>query len=245
VSDPDRLVDIFHTESGRSLAEPVSSYSNYLELRRRTTTLQDVYAYQLELQPMSLGGAGGAELVHGNIVTTNYFGVLGLGPAAGRLFGANDREEPGASPIAVLSHRFWARRFNKDPAIIGQTLQLNRQPFVIVGVAPEAFQGMSVALPDLWIPTSMAGVAAPGTSVGGDAALLLRVMIGGRLKAGISRGQSAAEVDAIGRALEREYPDQNSGVGWRTVPASPIPGSLRPVIAGFARSCWRLCRSCW
>jgi predicted permease len=234
VADPDRLVDIFHTDEGRSLTEPVSSYMNYLELRRRTTTLDGVYAYQLELQPMTLASASGTELVHGNVVSSNYFGVLGLRPAAGRLFGVADREEPGASPIAVLSYSFWVQRFDRDPAIVGQTRQLNRQPFVIVGVAPEGFQGMSVAQPDLWVPTSMtAVVAAPGTSAGRDAAQMLRVMIGGRLKAGVSRGEAAAEIDAIGRALEREYPDQNSGVGWRTVAASPVPGSLRPVIAGF------------
>ena len=233
VADPGRLVDIFHTDEGRPLTEPVSSYMNYLELRRRTTTIDGLYAYQLELQPMTLATSSGTELMHGNIVTSNYFGVLGLRPAAGRLFGVADREEPGSSPIAVLSHSFWTRRFDKDPAIVGRTLQLNRQPFVIVGVAPEGFQGMSVAQPDLWVPTSMTAVAAPGTSAGGDAAQLLRVMIGGRLKTGVSRGESAAEIDAIGRALEREYPDQNSGVGWRTVAASPVPGSLRPVIAGF------------
>lgn len=229
VPEPDRLVDIFHTDKGRTLAEPVSSYTDYLELRRRATTVDGMYAYQLELQPMSMAGPDGAELVHGNIVTANYFSVIGLRPAVGRLFGTHDSGEPGASPIAVLSHAFWARRFNKDPSIIGRTLPLNRQPFVIVGVAPEGFQGMSVAMPDLWVPDTATAIAQPGASSERD----LRVMIGGRLKSGISRGQSAGEVDAIGRALEREYPDRNAGMGWRTVAASPIPGSLRPVIASF------------
>ena len=233
VADPGRLVDIFHTDEGDTVSEPVSEYASYLELRRRVTTLEGVYAYQLELQPMSLAGAAGAELVHGNIVTSNYFGVLGLRAAAGRLFDSNDSEAPGASPIAVLSHRFWVARFDKDPAIVGRTVTLNRQPFVIVGVASEGFQGMSVALPDVWIPTSMAGVTARGRSAGRDPALQLRVMIGGRLRPGVSRRQSAAELDVIGRALQREYPDQYSGVSWRTVAASPIPGSLRPLVAAF------------
>ena len=232
VADPDRLVDIFHTENGRSLAEPVSSYSSYLELRRRATTLEDVYAYQLDLQPMSLAVTGGAELVHGNIVTTNYFAVLGLRPAAGRLFGDGDGENPGGSPIAVLSHSFWTRRFNKNPVLVGQTVELNRQPFTVVGVAPEAFQGTSVVVPDVWVPAAMAA-ADPRVSMSRDATLLLRVMIGGRLKPGVSLGQAAAEMDTIARALEREFPDQNRGAGWRSVPASPIPGSLRPLITGF------------
>jgi len=233
VADPERLVDIFHTDAERTLAEPVSAYANYLELRRRTTTLDGVYAYQLELQPMSLDGRGGAELVHGNIVTTNYFAVLGLRPAAGRLFRAADGEDPGASPIAVLSHRFWTRRFNKDPEIVGRTVQLNRQPFTVIGVAPEGFQGMSVVLPDLWIPTSMASVIDARASRAGDANVDLRVMIGGRLRSGAAIGQAAAEVETIARALEREFPERNRGAGLRTVPASPIPGSLRPIVAAF------------
>jgi putative ABC transport system permease protein len=233
VADPDRLVDIFHTDEGRTLAEPVSQFSNYLALRRRTTTLEGVYAYQLDLPPMSLAGSNGAELVHGTIVTASYFGVLGLRPAAGRLFSAADGEDPGASPIAVLSHSFWTRRFANDPSIVGRSLQLNRHPFVVVGVAPEGFQGMSPAAPDLWVPTAMTAVVEPGVSIGRDGIPSLRVMIGGRLKPGVSRGQAAAEVDAIAHALEREFPERNGGAGWRTVSASPIPGNLRPVVAGF------------
>lgn len=233
VAEPERLVDIFHTDAERTLAEPVSAYANYLELRRRTTTLDGVYAYQLELQPMSLDGRGGAELVHGNIVTTNYFAVLGLRAAAGRLFDAADGEVPGATPIAVLSHRFWTRRFNEDPEIVGRTVQLNRQPFTVIGVAPEGFQGMSVVLPDLWIPTAMATVIDARASRAGDANVDLRVMIGGRLRPGAAIGQAAAEVETIARALEREFPERNRGAGLRAVPASPIPGNLRPIVAGF------------
>ena len=76
------------------------------------------------------GGAGvGAESIFGNLVTVNYFSVLGAVPALGRLFGGSDSDQPGASPVVVLSHRFWSRRFNSDPGIVGQTLRLNRHPF--------------------------------------------------------------------------------------------------------------------
>ena len=81
---------------------------------------------------MSVRGAGagvGPDSIFGSVVTVNYFTVLGAVPAVGRLFGAGDSDQPGASPVAVLSHRFWTRRFNKDPAIVGRTLTLNGHPF--------------------------------------------------------------------------------------------------------------------
>ncbi len=114
VTDPDRLVDIAPTsESGRFI-EPFLSYRVYLEIRERVTTLESVYGYHIEPHPMSLAGPGGAERIFSTFVTGNYFTALGVRPAAGRLFGAADSEQPGAAPIAVLSHAFWVRRFNAD-----------------------------------------------------------------------------------------------------------------------------------
>lgn len=80
VADPGRFVDTFHTDEGDRVSEPVSSYASYLELRQRVTTLEGLFAYQLELQPMSLAGAAGAELVHGTIVTSNYFAMTSTDP---------------------------------------------------------------------------------------------------------------------------------------------------------------------
>ena len=77
---------------------------------------------------MSLAGPGGAERIFSTFVTGNYFTALGVRPAAGRLFGAGDSEQPGDSPIAVLSHGFWMRRFNGDPSVVGRTLQLIGTP---------------------------------------------------------------------------------------------------------------------
>lgn len=141
VAEAGRLVDVTRTESGSSFANPTSPYSTYLEVRQRATTLDGVYACQLELAPMSLSGPGGAERVFASVVTLNYFSVLGVRSAAGRLFGAGDSEESGASPIAVLSHGFWTRRFSADPAIVGHTVRLNGHPFTVVGVAGEGSEG--------------------------------------------------------------------------------------------------------
>jgi predicted permease len=239
VAHPDRLVDIAPTENGQ-LAEPVIAYITYRDIRQRASTLDGVYGFQLDLQPMSMSEPGksvGAERIFGNIVTTNYFAVLGVLPAAGRLFDAGDSEEPGASPIVVLSHSFWTRRFNRDPAIVGQTLRLTGHPFAVVGIAAEGFQGTSVLVPDIWVPSGMAAMFGKADQP--------RLMVGGRLAPGVSLRQAAGEIDAIGRALAQENPRPrirltpdgvrrgNSGEGLRLVPWSPIPPILRLPATAF------------
>ncbi len=224
VVEADRIVDIGGTLEGFGAFGQVS-YPNYVDVRQRVTTLDAVYAYHPVPQPMSLGSSQGAERISGTYVTTNYFTVLGVRPAAGRLFGDGDSDRAGASPIVVLSFRLWMRRFSGDPALVGRPLTINGQLLTVVGVAAEGFRGTSILAPDAWLPVGMA-----------EAALLSSrempwPLVGGRLARGIPISRAAGEVDAIGRALEREYPDQNAGKGLRLVPATPIPGNIVPVAA--------------
>jgi hypothetical protein len=114
VADPGRLVDLAPTD-GRKLIQPALPYRAYVEIRDRLA-LVDVYGHSLELQPLSMRAGALAERVFGTFVTSTYFTVLGVTPAAGRLLGAGDGS--GASPVVVLSHTFWKRRFNSDPAIV-------------------------------------------------------------------------------------------------------------------------------
>jgi predicted permease len=246
VSDSGRLVDITRskTRGGPGIA-PIS-YPDYLEVRGRATTLEGVYGYQLELQPASLRVENtGAERVYPGIVTTNYFDVLGVPAIVGRTFGVGDSEDAGSSPVVVLSHRFWARRFNSDRGVVGRTLYLNGYPFSVVGVAREGFLGMTVVAPDLWVPASMVAALNPES---GGRLLNTRgadwMMLGGRLKPGVSRAQASAEIEAIGTALAREFPVKYDflppGLGptdlsfvWSAEPSSPIPSGLRVIIAGF------------
>jgi predicted permease len=231
VTDPDRLVDIGRTTDGQGFDN--SSYPNFLDVRKRATSLDGVYAYRLGAEPMSLGNPGGAERIFGNVVSTTYFSVLGAQPAIGRLFDSRDSDEPGASPVAVLSHEFWARRFNRDPTVLDRPLLLNGQPFAVVGVTSEGFHGTGILSSDVWVPMGMVSAVMPRRSSG---ILTNRggvwLVMGGRLKPGISVPQAAAELDLIGRALEREYPDENRGKGLRLLASSPIPGNSGPV-AGF------------
>ena len=233
VVDPYRLVDIGSSRGGAGFGP--SSYPNYLDIRQRATSLHDVYAYSRFPQPMSVGGAGiTTDSSFGSVVTVNYFTVLGAVPAVGRLFGAGDSDRPGASPVAVLSHLFWTRRFNKDPAIVGRMLMINGHPFTVVGVASENFNGTGIRALDVWVPLGM--VAAVTTS---EASTLTdraarRFLIGGRLKPGVSTSQAAAEMDVIGQTLEREYQEENRQTGLRLLASSPVPGNGGPIVAFVA-----------
>jgi predicted permease len=226
VVDPERLVDIGSTRNGAGFGP--SSYLNYVDIRQRATTV-DAYAYSRFVQAMSVSGDGlSAEAVFGNVVTVNYFNVLGAVPVVGRLFGPDDSDQPGARPVIVLSHRFWTRRFNNDPAIVGRALTLNGRPVTVVGVASEAFNGTGFRALDVWIPMGMVASSLGGTTLTDRAAR--RLLIGGRVKAGISTEQAAAEMDVIGQALALQYAD-NRQTGLRLLPASPVPGNAGPVVA--------------
>jgi predicted permease len=233
VLEPDRLVDISRTQDGRFGINPIS-YPNYEDIRHRTTTLEGVYGYQLDLKPMTMSMPTGSESLFGNVVTTNYFSVLGVSPAAGRLFSPDDREGLDASPIVVLSARFWKRRFNEDPSIIGRSLEFNGHSFTVVGVAGHGFRGTGVLASflatDVWLPIGAAPFTEPGF-VRRDAPSTM--LVAGRLKAGVSVQQAAGEIDVIGRALKREYPDENGGTQLRVSAASPIPVGLRLAAEAF------------
>ncbi len=164
-----------------------------------------------------------------------YFELLGIRPAAGRLFVASDFDETSASRLVVLSHAFWKRQFRGDRAIVGDTIVLNGERFGVIGVAPEGFWGTSVVSADMWLLVG----AVP---VHGEFAIDRRFftvrdadwgILGGRLKAGVSRAQAAAELDAISAALERDYPNEYDGRSYLVARASPIPPSIRILLGGF------------
>jgi predicted permease len=228
VANPGRLVDVGTRTPGDGFGN--SSYPNYLDLRARATSFDGLYAYSLFPRAMSLAGAGdsGPERIFGTLVTGNYFTVLGVVPAAGRLF-ALDEGGSADSDTVVLSHRFWTRRFHQDPSVVGRAVALNGHPLTIVGVASEGFQGTGIRAGDAWVP--LRTFSAPSALSDRASAWLLA---GGRLNAGVPLPRAAAEIDTIGRALAAEYPDEDKGLGLRLQELSPVPGSRAPILVFFA-----------
>jgi len=230
VADPHRLVDISGTDDDDAFGVNEISFPNFEDLRARATTLQEMYGYEVIAEPMSLGGADGAERIFGHKVTTNYFQVLGVRQAAGRLFDTRSGEQAAAEQTLVLSHEFWTRRFNQDPAIVGRTVSLNNSPFTIVGIAADGFRGTSLLRTDVWVPLAATPYPSSYLNERGLGWALLR----GRLKPGVTISQAAGEIRGIGAALRQQYPDHNRGKGLRLASASSIPGNLAVPLAGLA-----------
>ena len=227
LADASRLVDIGRTQGGRGF--DTTNYPNYLDVRSRTTTLSGVYAYRIEPMPMSLTVPDGAERVYGLMVTGNYFDVLGTRAQAGRFF-TDAEDQPGRNAVVVLSDALWRKRFAGDPAIVGRTITVTGRTYSVVGVAPPGFQGTTLLQSDLWVPLSnhpRGTVADMFTS-----RAVTWLMMGARLKPGVTARQADAELRSIGAALEREYPKDNEGRSFSVLPSSIFPGRIS-IIGSF------------
>ena len=156
---------------------------------------------------LNLRGNGPASFVQGEMVSSNFFDTLGIGPALGRTLAPSD-DQPGAAPVAVLSYGYWQRAFGGDPAVVGRTIWLNNAAVTIVGVAARGFPGLDPArVRPIWLPLSLSqrtGMDLFGTVSGHHPSLeagddIWWVYVVARLKEGISLGQAQAAVDAIFR----------------------------------------------
>src|SRR5262249_44307343 len=136
------------------------SYPMYQDLRDKNDVFSGVIARGGAQMNVSYGDQN--ERVRGELVSGNFFEVLGVRPWAGRLFTQDDDRTPGAHDVAVLSYAFWESRFNKDPNLIGKTILINEHPMVVIGVTPPGFYGISLSYnPDVRVPLMMTPVFNP------------------------------------------------------------------------------------
>ena len=231
LSEPDRLVDIGRTDAGRNNFD-TSTYPNFRDVRERVTLLSDVYASRIEPQPVSLSDGREAERIYGVPVSGNYFRALGTTAARGRLL-TDDDDRPGGPAVAVISYELWQRRYARAEDTVGRTVTFNNNPVTIVGIAPPRFQGTTVMRADTWVPLTLAASVSPG--FGANMYTNRRIswlVMGGRLKPGVTVSQANAELQALGAALEKEYPVENRARSYRVLESALIPGQTNNV-AGF------------
>ena len=146
---PAQLVDVYTSDPNVGRYS-TSSYPDYLDLRAGNEVFTDMAAHAPMVALTRVDEA--ARLVMGEAVTGNYFPFLGVRPARGRLL-APDDDRPGAPRVAVISSGLWARAFGGDPGVVGRSLGIGTQSYLVVGVAPREFLGMPpIPGPDLWIP---------------------------------------------------------------------------------------------
>ena len=196
--NPDRLVVLLETVSGRAIP---TSYLNFVDWRNQSTAFDNVAALRPR-ESFNLTGAGESERLQGRLVSANFLTTLGIKPIRGRDFMAEE-DRPGATPVVILSHSLWQRRFGADENITGKQLTLNNQTFTVIGITPENFQFGSEA--DVTVPI---GVQAERFSLRGKDPGIRAVA---RLKQGIPIERAQAELNSIAARLEEQYPDSNNG----------------------------------
>src|SRR3954454_11002177 len=160
VANPDQLAVLSVYEAKEPDGDSSFSYPMYQDLRDRNSVFSGVIARGGTQMNVSYGDQ--TERVSGELVSGNFYEVLGVRPWAGRLFTQDDDRTPGAHPVTVLSYRFWESRFNKDPNLIGNTILINEHPMIVLGVTPPGFYGVELSSnPDVRVPLMMTPVFNP------------------------------------------------------------------------------------
>jgi len=188
VAHPEQLVTMYRTGAW---GVGISSYPLSLEIAKRNDLFDGVIARSgVDKAPFRASGDR-PETAQREFVSGNYFEVLGVAPAIGRLFTADDNRTPHAHPLVVLSNDFWRRRFAADPAVLGRTVVVDGHPLTVIGVAAPGFRGVEVDHhPDLWVPAMMTDeeIMEPG---------MHWLWIMGRRRPEISRRQAQAAIDVL------------------------------------------------
>ncbi len=168
----------------------------------------------------SVGEEERSERVWGELVSGNYFSVLGVTPMLGRVFAPSEYgDKQGGYPVAVIGENLWNRLYNKDPRVLGKTIRVNRQLLTIVGVVPATFRGSMSGLSfELWVPIVMA----PQLNAMPDWMLRDRqsriAFAIARLQPGVSHEQAQAEATSIAQKLGQDHPNTNRGIGAAVLP---------------------------
>jgi predicted permease len=168
---------------------------------QHTATLSDVFAFS-PTGTLNVIADGQTDTASGLFVTGRYFPGLGIRASVGRTLSASD-DRPEAEPVAVISHRYWRRRFASDPNVVGKTIDVNRSPVVIVGIAPEGFDGPRMSeSSDITLPLASAARLSPTGRARPVSVWWLQIM--GRLKPGSTREQALAELQTTFADTVRE-----------------------------------------
>jgi predicted permease len=219
--DPDRLVRLTESNLGQNQVESPVSVPNFQDWQRQQSSFEEVSA--LELATFNLTGRGEPQRVAAARITTNLVPMLGVAPALGRAFVAEEDR------VVLLSDALWQKQFGGDRSIIDQTIQLNSENYTVVGVMPAGFQFNGAR--ELWVPFVIDPQREPWRADRTNRNLF----VFGRLKAGVTVGQATSEMDILGRRLEQQFPKSNTA--WRVRVTSfyewLVPKEVRMAMVGL------------
>ncbi len=220
---PGRLVALYSRTEHFSRSS--ISYPNFLDWVRDNRSFSPLAAYRP--YDFDLTGMGVPERVHAEMVSAEFFDVLGVNPVIGRMFLPED-DRLGAAHVVLISGGLWKREFGSSPRVLGKALTLNGVAYTVIGVIPSSFSysGSNFRRSDVYVPLGNCDDPTfldRRTSMGMNAV--------GRLKPGVTFAQAEADMDVLAKHLAEQYPDADKGTGITLVPLKQsIVGSIRPYL---------------
>ncbi|KAA6464916.1 FtsX-like permease family protein [Acidobacteria bacterium AB60] len=209
---------------------PSQSYPDYKDLRDRNRTFESLFATNI-IGPVGVDTGGNPTTAWPVAVTGNYFDSLGVQPYLGRFFHAPEEKGDSSAPFVVLSYAFWNNYFHADRRVLGSTVQINKHPLTVIGVAPPAFRGTELFFaPALYFPMAELDLVRGSSSSkyrGNHSAWVI-----GRLRPGVTPQQATADLNAIGAWLAKTYPSDDDGLKFSLA----RPGLVGDMLGGPARA---------
>ena len=222
--DAGRLAGLYQTRDGQGyfpLSQP-----DFADYRAASSAWSGGLASHYPTAPLLYSSGGEPVEVNGSVVSANYFSVLGVEPAHGRLFVAAEDGAPGADAAVVVSHGFWQAHLGGRDSAVGEVVRLNGAAFTVVGVAPAGFNGVLLGIPsDLWLTNAMSAVGYRWCDTRRRDCTWLTLI--GRLKPGRTLDSAQAEMTVLSRRLREAHPDADSGHGLRVAPLRGVHPAAR------------------
>jgi putative ABC transport system permease protein len=225
VKDISRLVEMDTVDAKTTVTQANAaklgmSYPNFQDYARHNQVFAGLACFAVP--PLTWSNGAEPKQLEGQLVSANYFDILGLQPALGRFFFPDEDKKLGGNNVAVVSYSFWRNKFGADSNLVGKVLILNATPYTVIGVAPRGFKGTLTftSAEQIWIPVSMYPQVLSGFfKAYFDNRRFLTTTVIGRLKPGISLRPAEASLKIMASHLVSEYPQDNAG---RSVALTPL-----------------------
>jgi putative ABC transport system permease protein len=235
VQDPSSVVNLYAGIEGEH-STGVFSYPDFADSRTQNTVFSAMAAHTGA--QVLLGGSGSSsearpEWLKANLVSANYFDLLGAAPSAGRSFLAVEDQTPNARPVAILNYGFWQRRFGGDPGLVGKTITLNSLAYTVVGIAQRDFVGSDPEVPDVWLPLMMTPNVQGGRNPFADRESGWLFVIA-RLKPGVTLQQAQTEVSVLATRFHAKDDAQHRRATIQVLPGSFLSPREQSDVVPFA-----------
>jgi predicted permease len=208
-------------------------YPDYIYYRDHNKVFSGLATFDGDPEPAIWNRAGNGELVMGQIVSGNFFSVIGVRAALGRTLSPDDDQVSVSQPVTMISYAFWQTRLGADPDVLGKRLGLNGTEYRVVGVAPAGFAGLEIAIePDFWVSIAMVEQIKRDTTflTGRQSYWLFGV---GRLNAHAQPSEARADLSVLANQIAKEHPESNKDLDAAVFPVTLVPGPYRGYVEAF------------